>query len=157
MTANQSFPKNVRDLRIVQVVCILLALSGALLIHMGKAGNRGAVTPVHWFVALAAVYCAVSGFTFQRKMTQGTSRPQQMMKEPTPFSRWRVGHLMRLATATAVSLWGAVLSVYGALSWLAYALSGLGFLLLLIWTPGRIPIPTQPHIQRKLSSGALPQ
>src|SRR5579862_3050366 len=106
MTANQSFPRNVRGLRVVQVVCVLLALSSAWLIALGRSRGHGALTPVHGFVALAAIYCAVSGFTFQRKIAMRSSRPQETMR------RWRVGHLMRLATATGVSLWGAVLSVY---------------------------------------------
>lgn len=154
MTANQSFPRNARDLRVVQVGCILLAFSGAWLIHMhtGNSRSRGVATPVHWFVVLAAVYCAVTGFTFQRKIAMRPSRPQQAIRGSTrgstPFSRWRVGHLMRLATATAVSLWGAVLSVYGAPSWLAYTLFGTGFLLLLIWTPGGLPVPSQAEPSR---------
>lgn len=145
MTTNQSFPRNARDLRVVQVACILLALSSAWLIGLGRSRGYGALTPVHWFITLAAIYCAVTGFTFQRKMTKRLSRSQQTTRGSTPFSRWRVGHLMRLATATAVSLWGAVLSVYGAPSWLGYALCGLGLLLLLMWNPGDLPVTSQPE------------
>jgi len=146
MSSTSSFPMNTRQLRIVQFACILLALS-CVVLTVRKPTNRGKATPVHWLITVAAIYCAVSGFTFQRKIVQSAIRHRQLERRSTPFSRWRAGHLMRLATAASVSLWGAVLSIYGGPSWLVYSLLALGLLLLAVWSPGTNPVPTQPEPQ----------
>jgi hypothetical protein len=147
VTANQSFPMTARHLRIVQVVCILLALSGAWLIHHGKSTSNDVVTPVHWFIVLAAIYCATAGFTVQRRIIQAPKR-LQTTKSSTPLSRWRAGNLIRLSMATSVSLWGTVLSVYRGPTWLAFTFFALGLIQLLIWTPGNTPVMAQPELSK---------
>jgi hypothetical protein len=145
MSSTSSFPMNTRQLRIVQIACILLALS-CVVLTVRKPTNHGEATPVHWLITVAAIYCAVSGFTVQRKIVTGPARTQ-LKRGSTPLSRWRAGHLIRLATAAAVSLWGAVLSIYGGPSWLVYSLLALGLLLLVVWSPGTNPVLTQPEPQ----------
>lgn len=142
MSSTSSFPMNTRQLRIVQIACILLVLS-CVVLTVRKPTNHGEATPVHWLITVAAIYCAVSGFTVQRKLVTGPTR-SQIKGRSTPLSRWRAGHLMRLVTAASVSLWGAVLSIYGGPSWLVDFLLALGLLLLVVWSPGTNPIPTQP-------------
>lgn len=131
---------SVRKLRAVQIFCLVLGLPACwLVVHSGKPKNNGEINPIQWVIVLAAVYCAVSGFTMQRKITKGPSRPRPTKIASTPFSRWRAGHLMRLASGCSVAMWGALIPIYKGPSWPAYALCGLGILLLLVWTPGTPP------------------
>jgi hypothetical protein len=50
------------------------------------------------------------------------------------------GHLIRLAFAIAVSLYGFLLHIVGGPGWLAISLIALGLILLLVWKPGDAPI-----------------
>jgi len=147
VTANQSFPRSARDLRMVQVACILLALACGWLIHVTKGRSHDA-TPMHWFFVLAAIYCAVSGFTVQHKLIKRPA-PVGKANAATLWSRWGAGNLMRLLMATSVSLWGAVLSAYRGPTWMAFTFFALGLVLLLIWTPGRTPVAEQPKASNR--------
>lgn len=131
---------SVRKLRAVQIFCLVLALSACWLVaHSGKPKNNGEIGPIQWVIVLAAVYCALSGLTLQRKITKGPSRPRPTKTASTPSSRWGVGHLFRLASACSVAMWGAIIPICKGPLWLAYVLCGLGILLLLVWSPGTEP------------------
>ena len=135
-----------RQLRIVQIVCLMVAVSACLLVaRLGKAKSDCEIGPIQWVIVFAAIYCAFSAFTLQRTITKGPKRPPTKIAS-TPFSRWRAGHLVRLFFPVSVALWGDVLVISGGSSWLAYSLCGLGILLLLVWSPENLPI--QPQISR---------
>jgi hypothetical protein len=131
---------NRQGLRVVQIVCILLALSACWLVaYLGRPKNNGEFGPIQWVIVLAAAYCAVSGFTFQRYINKEPSRSQRVRGDSTAFRRWSVGHLIRLASACSVAMWGAVIPIYKGPLWIAGALCGIGILLLLVWRPGTPP------------------
>ena len=131
------------QLRLVQVVLILVALGVAAFDVSRKLAIHGGMTPFHWFVAGLAVYGGFSGFKVQKILNRPV-RPNPRRRS-TPFSRWRAGHLVRLFCALSVAMWGVVLSEFYGPSWVVYALYALGLLLLLIWTPGANPVPEQPE------------
>jgi hypothetical protein len=131
------------QLRIVQIICLLLAVSACwLAAHTGDARRSPEFGPLQWAIVLAATYGAVSGFTFQRFLNKNRPRSRLGGAGSTPYRRWSVGHLMRLATACSVALWGAVTPILKGPLWMAYAFCGVGILLLLVWTPGTPPPDT---------------
>jgi hypothetical protein len=133
---------NVRQLRIVQIVCLLLAVSACWLVaHSGKPRNNGKLGPIQWAIILAAMYCAVSGFTIQRTITKGPTRSKAPRGDSTQYSRWRAGQFVRLFFPVSVAGWGDVLIISGGPTWMAYVLCGLGILLVLAWSPGTAPFP----------------
>jgi hypothetical protein len=132
-------PLSVRQLRMVQIFCLGLAVSACwLAAHTGEPKKNAEFGPIQWAVVLAATYGAVSGFTFQRFPNK--ERPRSRPSGPGSASyRWSIGHLMRLATACSVALWGAVTPILKGPLWMAYAFCALGIFLLLIWSPGTVP------------------
>ena len=133
------FPLNVRQLRMVQIFCLGLAVSACwLAAHTGEPKKNAEFGPIQWSVVFAATYGAVSGFTFQRFLNR--ERPRSRPSGPGSASyRWSSGHLMRLATACSVALWGAVTPILKGPLWMAYAFCALGIFLLLVWSPGTVP------------------
>jgi hypothetical protein len=124
----------VRQLRIVQVVCIFVTLF--LVVFKGSLThkNPGVTTLVHWFIAALGIYCASSGYKFQRILNR-PARSQARTKS-TPFSRWRAGHIARLYFAFSSALWAILLFIIGGPSWMVDTLFTLALLLLLLWSPG---------------------
>ena len=67
----------VSQLRVLQIVCLVVALSACWLVaHLGKPNNNGEIGPIQWLVVVAAIYSAVSGVTLQRKITKGPIQPR---------------------------------------------------------------------------------
>jgi hypothetical protein len=67
------FPLNVRQLRMVQIFCLGLAVSACwLAAHTGEPKKNAEFGPIQWAVVLAATYGAVSGFTFSTLSQQRT-------------------------------------------------------------------------------------
>lgn len=131
----------IRQLRLAQVICIVLACSCIWLIGRTRPASHLEMRPIHWAIILGAIYCAVVGFTMQRKLTRGPSLPRQTRTSSTPLIRWRAGHAFRLCTALSVAMWGAVLSIYKGPVYLAYWLVAISLLLLVTWRPGVRPDP----------------
>ncbi|SRR5438132_298240 len=133
-----------RQLRLVQVACVLLVAACIFVRHLGRHETHHAIALSQLLVIVAAIWSAVSGFTGQRRIASAPTRSQRLSRGSMPFSRWRAGHLMRLWSATAVGTWALVLHEIGGPSWLVDTLFGIGLLLLLIWRPGASPAPTEP-------------
>src|SRR5882762_6723282 len=128
-----------RQLRLVQVACILLVVACILVTNFGKHERPDAITITQWLVIVSAIWTAVSGFTVQRRIV----RPRPGSGRSTPFSRWRAGHMLRLWSAAMVGAWALVLHEIGGPAWLVDTLFTLGLLLLLTWRPGASPATTQ--------------
>jgi hypothetical protein len=93
------------QLRLVQGGCILLIVLYILLLHLGVLGSLEPagreIKLVQLLIIVGAVWSAVVGFTFQRKLSR-ISKPRRDGSKSTPFTRWKAGHVMRLASATSV-------------------------------------------------------
>ena len=133
-----------RGLRILQIAQIAFIVACFFVKRFGNGETTGAISAVQWFIVAGAVWSAISGFTVQRRLNRSEGRSQNRTKKSTPRSRWKAGHVMRLASATAVGLWGLFLHYSGGPDWLVNGLLGLALVLLLIWRPGTAPAETQP-------------
>lgn len=89
-----------------------------------------------------ALACAVQGFTLQRRIMRPKNPSRQ---RSTPFKRWKAGNIARLAFATAVGLYGLLLSEFGGPLWQVDSLFVIALVLLLTWKPGKIPKPEFPN------------
>ena len=59
MKSDHRVEMNRQGLRVVQIVCILLALSACWLVaYLGRPKNNGEFGPIQWVIVLAAAYCA---------------------------------------------------------------------------------------------------
>jgi len=124
-----------RHLRFLQAGCLLVLIASTRLAWRVPRTTHGSPA-VRWIVLALALTCSVQGFTLQRRIV---SRPQRGSGASTPFTRWRAGNIVRLAFATAVGLYGLVLSEFGGPLWQVNSLFIIGLVLLLIWRPGIIP------------------
>jgi hypothetical protein len=127
-----------RQLRLVQVSEILFIVVCFFVKRLGPAETDGTFSPGQWLAIVAAIWCAIAGFTVQRKINRRNTRPGKPSRG-TPLSRWKTGHLVRLSTAMAVALCGLVLHYSGGPEWVVNVFFGLALLLLLIWRPGATP------------------
>ena len=136
--------RQARLLRIYQIVGIIFVLFLFLLARILPA-NSGVttMTPFKYVIVFLALYCAVSGFTLSRRFLRVRVNPKAATKS-TPINRWMAGHVIRLAFAIAVSLYGFLLHFVGVPEWLATLLIALGLILLLIWRPGDAPVEQNP-------------
>ena len=127
------------QLRLVQGGCILFIVLCILLLHLGVLGRLEPagreIKLVQFLIIVVAVWSAVVGFTFQRKLSRTSKRPRRDGSKSTPFTRWKVGHLMRLATATSVGTWGLALYYFHSPLWLANTVLAVALVLLIAWKP----------------------
>lgn len=130
-------------LRVVQGVCILFIVLCILLLHLGVLGSLEPagreIKLVQFLIIVGAVWSAVVGFTFQRKMSRTAKRPQLGGSKSTPFIRWKAGHVMRLGSATSVGIWGLVLYYFLGPLWVVDTVLAVALVLLIGWKPGPGP------------------
>jgi multisubunit Na+/H+ antiporter MnhB subunit len=143
-----------RQLRLFQGGCILFLVVCIFLMYFGVLGSLEPdgrrMNFIQFLVIVGAIWSAVVGFTFHRRMTRSTTRLQRPTAKSTPFTRWRAGHVMRLGSATSVGMWGLVLYYYRAPMWVVDAVLAVGLILLVMWRPGDSPdskITNQPSVQ----------
>jgi hypothetical protein len=128
-----------RQLRLVQSGVILFLVACFFVMRIGTVETH-AISALQWLIIVAAIWCAISGFTVQRKV----NHPRKPSRRSTPASRWKAGHLYRLLSATSVGLYGVLLHYTGAPEWLVNVFLCIAIVLLLIWKPGSAPVPGQP-------------
>ena len=125
--------------RIFQIVAIIFVIFLFLLVRiLPSTSGASAITPFKLIIVFLALYCAASGFTLQRRLLRVPANPNIAVKS-TPIKRWMSAHVIRLAFAVAVSLYGFLLHFLGGPEWLAVSLIALGLILLLFWRPGDEP------------------
>jgi hypothetical protein len=91
------------------------------------------------WMLVGAIWSAVVGFTFQRKLNRTATRPQRAGPKSTPFTRWKAGHVMRIASATSVGTWGLVLYYFQGPLWVVDTVLAAALILLLAWKPDTSP------------------
>lgn len=134
-----------RQLRLLQIVCVVFVASCFIFtrtLFRQAEPDRSFEQGLFVLLALWSVY---SGFRLQRMFSRvRTSAHLPPDNRSTPIRRWQAGHLMRIASATSVGLWGMILHFVGSPPWLVGAMFGLGLVLLLIWSPGSNPAAPEP-------------
>jgi hypothetical protein len=94
-------------------------------------------------VAFLAIYSGWSGFFIQKLFSRFGNRTQRPGWRMSPLLAWRMGHVIRLASALSVCLWAFVLFLLGGAAWLVYFIFVRGVILLLAWKPGASPVQTE--------------
>jgi len=131
------------QLRLVQVGCILFIVLCILLLHLGVLGSLEPagreIKLVQFLIIVGAVWAAVVGFSFRRKVSRTAKRPRRDGSKSTPFTRWKAGHVMRLASATSVGTWGLALYYFHGPLWVVDTVLAVALVLLIAWKPGPGP------------------
>jgi hypothetical protein len=130
-------------IRLIQaafIVAILLFVRVAESVR-GRGSNDW--TLWHWVMTGLALYAALVGFFFRRKLLRRSEEAlAKDASNPKALNQWQAGHLMGFASAEAIVLWGVVVRmVLGGALWQASLFYAAGLFLLLLWTP-RMPITT---------------
>jgi hypothetical protein len=131
------------QLRLLQGGCLLFLVIWIFLLHFGAlgslepAGRELKLTQL--LMLVGAIWSAVVGFTFQRKLTRIETRSRRSGTKSTPFTRWKAGHVMRLATATSVGTWGMALYYFHGPLWVVDTVLVVALILLAAWKPGTNP------------------
>jgi hypothetical protein len=131
------------QLRIMQFTMILSVLLFFFVSRTVQPPAQIVNFSFQWAVVLCATASALSGFILQRMLMRAPSQSLLAAQDSTRLARWRMGHIIRFATAESVALFGFVLRTLGSSSTPVYLLFGSGLLLLLFWQPGVIPIKTE--------------
>ena len=122
-----------RKLRIYQIVCLLFALQLPWLVLRRPVHPASNVLTWSIICCTLAIYSAWLGFWAEKLFRRVGRRPDKGL---IPLKTWKQGHLVRLASALSVCLWGFVLGILGGAPWLVYPIFALGTILLVIWRPG---------------------
>src|SRR5215475_2156261 len=94
-----------RQLRLIQIACIVLLGGCIVLAYVSARDNPQAPTHLNfeqYTIILLALWSGIGGFTVQRKVQRRQATFSK--SKSTPFTRWRVGHIIRLWSSTAVGL-----------------------------------------------------
>lgn len=136
------------QLRLLQGGCLLFLVVWILLLHFGALGSlepAGRELKLTQFLMLVgAIWSAVVGFTSQRKLSRIATKPRRSGTKSTQFTRWKAGHVMRLASATSVGTYGIALYYFHSPLWVVDTVLAVGLILLLAWRPGTSPSASAP-------------
>jgi Na+/H+-translocating membrane pyrophosphatase len=136
--------------RLLQDGCLLFLVVWILLLHFGALGSLEPsgreLKLTQLLMLVGAIWSAVVGFTFQRKLTRIATRSRRSGTKSTPFTRWKAGHVMRLATATSVGTWGMALYYFHGTLWLVDTVLAVALILLVAWKPGASPNASAPSV-----------
>jgi hypothetical protein len=133
-----------RQLRLIQAGLVVFTLACFIIERLGVMPVRQGFSTLQWIAIIGGLWCAVAGFSGQRRISRGAGRTQNQLTASKRPARWKTGHVVRLANAFAVGQWGLLLHYTGAPQWLPDFFLGLSLLLLLIWKPGAVPLDVQP-------------
>src|ERR1035437_4171049 len=96
-------------IRLIQaafIVAILLFVRVAESVR-GRGSNHW--TLWHWVMTGLALYAALVGFFFRRKLLRRSEEAlAKDASNPKALNQWQAGHLMGFASAEAIVLWGVV-------------------------------------------------
>jgi len=131
------------QLRLLQGGCLLFLVVCTLLLHFGALGSlepAGRELKLRQLsMIVGAIWSAVVGFTFQRKVNRTATRPRRAESKSTPFTRWKAGHVMRIASATSVGTWGLALYYFHGPLWVVDTVLAAALILLVAWKPDTSP------------------
>jgi F0F1-type ATP synthase membrane subunit c/vacuolar-type H+-ATPase subunit K len=140
---NEMMKAKLRKLRLIQLALIAVIPIFGWVAEIGRGRGSSDWTLGDWLVTGVALWAALGGFRLRRRMI-GRSE-EALAKDASntkALKQWEAGHVIGLAMAGSVVLWGLVVRmVLGGALWQASLFYAAGLLLLLLWTP-RTPIAT---------------
>jgi hypothetical protein len=94
----------------------------------------------HWVAAGCAVYSALVGFFFPRKLMRGVEGAlRKNASDAKAIKQWQAAQLLKMSSAVAIAVCGWALQILvGSSVWHASCFYVPGLLLLLLWSP-RMP------------------
>ena len=94
----------------------------------------------HWVVASVALYIVFAVSTFRRRLLdRAATALAKDASDPKALKQWEAGHMVGMAFAENIALWGMVVRlVLGGALWQASLFYSVSLILLLYWTP-RLP------------------
>jgi hypothetical protein len=131
--------KTERQFRIAQLFCIVVVLA-CFQVSLKVDKTSPEITPIQWILVAMGVWAIFSGFLLERQIVSYPKMARRPSAQSTPFSRWRAGNLIRIASATSVALWGLILRENGGPKAIAYTFFAIAILLLLAWRPSVRPV-----------------
>jgi hypothetical protein len=95
----------------------------------------------HWLMGGLALYAALGGFLFRRRLIHRSEEALAKDASDTKALRqWEAGHIIGMSMAEGIVIWGVVVRmIIGGIFWQASLFYATGFFLVLLWTP-RMPI-----------------
>lgn len=131
--------------RIIQVSLVLSVPVLAALIELGREPGSERWTIWRWVVTGLALGCVFEAFRYRRLWV----RPSQQILAGDPSNaralrQWEVGQVVVLSMAEAVAAYGLVVrAVLNGTLWQALPFYLAALLLLLVFTPRRVPAKAQ--------------
>jgi len=101
--------------------------------------QRPVSPPVELVIAFAGLACILGGFALPRVLFQAAERAPQNNSAEARLKRWMTKGILSLAYFEACILFGLVLHVLQARTWLVELLFCAGITAELIWSPGKPP------------------
>ena len=128
-------------LRLIQLAQLVAIPLFARVAESIRAPGNGNWTLWHWLTVGLALYAALVGFFFRRRLIHRSDEAlAKDASDPKALKQWEVGHLIGMSMAEGIAIWGVVVRmVIGGTLWQASLFYATGVLLLLLWTP-RMPI-----------------
>jgi hypothetical protein len=133
--------RTLRNLRMLQWGLMAALLIFAVVTEIVCVPGKDDWNVKHWLITGFALWAVLGAFHLRRKLL---NRSRQALakdaSDPKGLKQWEVGHVISLAMAGGVAMWGLVVRfvLVGAL-WQASLFYAAGVFLLLLWTP-RLPI-----------------
>src|SRR5215469_9878844 len=84
----------------------------------GTVRSHDLISTGHWVAIVTATCCRILTFTMDRRVNRIGTRPSTKPRKSTALGRWRLGHLWRLYSHTAVALWALALHSTGSFEWI---------------------------------------
>jgi len=129
----------IRQFRVMQFAYIVSVLFFYYVISMIHPTANAVNSSMQTAIVLCAIASVLMGFIVQRMMQRAPSQSLLEKRNSSLLARWKVGHIIRFATAESVALYGVVLHMLGSSSTLVNVMFICSLLLLLIWQPGTCP------------------
>jgi F0F1-type ATP synthase membrane subunit c/vacuolar-type H+-ATPase subunit K len=130
-------------LRLFQFAMIAAIPMFGWVAEMARHPGNNSRTLWHWVVAFVALYIAFAGSRFRRRMlARAATSLAQDASDPRALKQWEGAHIVPMAFAENIALWGLLVRVLlGGTFWEASLFYSVSLILLLYWTP-RLPTAT---------------
>jgi hypothetical protein len=131
---------SVSKMRLVQLAMIISIPMLGRVAEMTHHPSSNRWTLWRWVVVAVALWIVFLGSSFRRRMlTRAVSALAKDASDPKALKLWEAGHVVGMAFAQNIVLWGLVVRmVLGGELWQSSLFYLAGLFLLLFWTP-RLP------------------
>jgi len=139
-TTMNEMKSKLRKLRLIQSAYIVAIPLFGWIAESTSGRGSSAWTLWHWVMTGLALWAALGGFRIRHRLIRRTEEAlAKDASSPKALRQWQAGHIVGMASAEAIVLYGVVVRmVIGGALWQASLFYVTGLFLLLLWTP-RMP------------------